>query len=148
MIKCTCENTKYKHVFRAVWRYFYDYISLTCTGNTYKAKIAQRIFCERVNDIYNKIIRIYYSKGKDLKREYGKSMCQCTWCTVIFTLALFCALWFIAYNMEISLEKKITSMKMPELKRYLQDRGISVNNQLKPGLVAIAWAVESMKLFG
>ena len=35
-------------------RYFYDYIS--STGNTYKAKIAQRIFCERVN-------------CKDLKRE-------------------------------------------------------------------------------
>ena len=73
-------------------------------------------------------------------------MCQCTWYTVIFTLALFCALWFIAYKMEISLEKKFTSMKMPELKRFLQDRGVSVNSQLKPGLVAIACAVESMKL--
>ena len=66
-MKCTCKNTKYKHVFRTVWQYFYDYIS--STGNTYKAKIAQRIFCERVNDIYNKVIRIYYCKGKDLKRE-------------------------------------------------------------------------------
>ena len=46
---------------------FVDYIS--STGNTYKAKIAQRIFCERVNDTYNKVICIYYSKGKDLKRE-------------------------------------------------------------------------------
>ena len=64
LIKCICENTKYKHVFRAMWRYFYDYIS--STGHTYKAKIAQRIFCERDND---KVIRIYYSKGKDLKRE-------------------------------------------------------------------------------
>ena len=74
-------------------------------------------------------------------------MCQCTWYTVIFTLALFCALWFnIAYKMEISLEKKFTSMKMPELKRFLQDRGVSVSSQLKLGLVAIAYAVESMKL--
>ena len=40
----------YKHVFRAVWRYFYDYIS--STGNTCKAKIAQRIFCERVISVY------------------------------------------------------------------------------------------------
>ena len=64
----------------------------------------------------------------------------------ITTLALFCALWFIAYKMEINLEKKFTSMKMPELKRFLQDRGVSVNSQLKPGLVAIACAVESMKL--
>ena len=38
LIKCTCENTKYKLVFRTVWWYFYDYIS--STGNTYKAKIA------------------------------------------------------------------------------------------------------------
>ena len=37
-------------------------------------------------------------------------------------------------------------MKMPKLKRFLQDRGVSVNSQLKPGLVAIACAVESMKL--
>ena len=74
-------------------------------------------------------------------------MCQCTWYTVIFTLALFCALSFIAYKMEISPEKKVTSMKMPDLKRYPQDRGISVNSQLKPGLVAVACAVESMKLF-
>ena len=29
-------------------------------------------------------------------------------------------------------------MKMPELKKFLQDRGITVNNYLKPGLVAIA----------
>ena len=48
--------------------------------------------------------------------------------------------------MEINLEKKFTSMKIPELKRFLQDRGVSVNSQLKPGLVAIACAVESMKL--
>ena len=48
--------------------------------------------------------------------------------------------------MEISLEKKFTSMKMPESKRSLQNRGVSVNRQLKPGLVAIACAVESMKL--
>ena len=48
--------------------------------------------------------------------------------------------------MAISLEKKFTSMKMPELKRFLQDRGVSVNSQLKPGLVALACAVESMKL--
>ena len=48
--------------------------------------------------------------------------------------------------MEISLEKKFTSMKMPKLKRFLQDRGVSVNSQIKPGLVAIACAVESMKI--
>ena len=54
-------------------------------------------------------------------------------------------LWFIAYKMETSLEKKFTLMKMPELKRFLQGRGVSVNSQLKPGLVAIACAVESMK---
>ena len=48
--------------------------------------------------------------------------------------------------MEISLEKKFTSMKMPELKRFRQDRGVNVNSQLKPGLIAIACAVESMKL--
>ena len=74
-------------------------------------------------------------------------MCQCTWYTIIFTLALFCALWCIACKMgKYSLEKKFTSMKMRDLKRFLQDRGVSVNSQLKPRLVAIACAVESMKL--
>ena len=35
---------------------------------------------------------------------------------------------------------------MPELERFVQDRGVSVNSQLKPGLVATACAIESMKL--
>ena len=38
------------------------------------------------------------------------------------------------------------TMKMPELKTFLQDRGITVNSYLKPGLVAIAGAVEEMNL--
>ena len=38
------------------------------------------------------------------------------------------------------------TMKMPELKKFLQDRGITVNSSLKPGLVAIACAVEEMNL--
>ena len=37
-------------------------------------------------------------------------------------------------------------MEMPELKRFLQDFGVNVNSQLKPGLVATICAVESMKL--
>ncbi|CAB3988258.1 Hypothetical predicted protein, partial [Paramuricea clavata] len=37
-------------------------------------------------------------------------------------------------------------MKLPELKAYLQNRGITVNSYLKPGLVAIACAVEAMSL--
>ena len=35
---------------------------------------------------------------------------------------------------------------MPKLKKFLQDRGITVNSYLKPGLVAIACAVEEMNL--
>ena len=39
------------------------------------------------------------------------------------------------------------TMKMPELKTFLQDRGITVNSYLKHhGLVAIACAVEEMNL--
>ena len=45
-----------------------------------------------------------------------------------------------------SLENKFKAMKMPELKKFLQDRGIRVNSYLKPGLVAIACAVEEMNL--
>ena len=45
-----------------------------------------------------------------------------------------------------STEKKFKAMKMPELKKFLQDRGITVNSYLKPGLVAIACAVEEMNL--
>ena len=45
-----------------------------------------------------------------------------------------------------SLENKFKAMKMPELKKFLQDRGITVNSYLKPGLVAIACAVEEMNL--
>ena len=37
-------------------------------------------------------------------------------------------------------------MKMPELKKFPQDYGITVNSYLKPGLVAIACAVEEMNL--
>ena len=37
-------------------------------------------------------------------------------------------------------------MKLPDLKIYLKNRGISVNSYLKPGLVAIACAVEEMRL--
>ena len=36
-----------------------------------------------------------------------------------------------------SLENKFKAMKMSELKKFLQDRGITVNSYLKPGLVAI-----------
>ena len=45
-----------------------------------------------------------------------------------------------------STEKKFKAMKMPELKKFLQDYGITVNSYLKPGLVAIACAVEEMNL--
>ena len=44
------------------------------------------------------------------------------------------------------LEKKFKAMNMPDLKKYLQARGISVNSYLKPGLVSIACAVEEMNL--
>jgi hypothetical protein len=38
-------------------------------------------------------------------------------------------------------------VKLPELKAYLQIRGITVNSYLvKPGLVAIACAIEEMSL--
>ena len=37
-------------------------------------------------------------------------------------------------------------MKPPELKAYLQNQVIAVNSYLKPGLVAIACAVEEMSL--
>ncbi len=36
--------------------------------------------------------------------------------------------------------------KYYKLKKFLQDRGITVNSYLKPGLVAIACAVEEMNL--
>ena len=45
-----------------------------------------------------------------------------------------------------SQEEKFKVMKLPELKFYLQNRGITVNSYLKPGLVAIACAVEEMNL--
>ena len=45
-----------------------------------------------------------------------------------------------------SLENKFKAMKMSELKKFLQDRGITVNSYLKPGLLAIACAVEEMNL--
>ena len=45
-----------------------------------------------------------------------------------------------------SREEKFKAMKLPELKFYLQNRGITVNSYLKPGLVAIACAVEEMNL--
>ena len=46
-----------------------------------------------------------------------------------------------------SLENKFkAAMKMSKLKKFLQDRGITVNSYLKPGLVAIACAVEEMNL--
>ena len=37
-------------------------------------------------------------------------------------------------------------MKMPELKKFLQDREMTVNSYLKARLVAIACAVEEMNL--
>ena len=46
----------------------------------------------------------------------------------------------------MSREEKFKAMKLPELKAYLQNRGITVNSYLKPGLVAIACAVEEMSL--
>jgi hypothetical protein len=46
----------------------------------------------------------------------------------------------------MSREEKFKAMKLPELKAYLQNRGITVNSYLKPGLVAIACAVEKMSL--
>ena len=45
-----------------------------------------------------------------------------------------------------STEKKFKAMKMPELKKFLQDCGITVNSYLKPGLVAIACAVKEINL--
>ena len=43
-----------------------------------------------------------------------------------------------------SLENMFKAMKMSELKKFLQDRGITVNSYLKPDLEAIACAVEEM----
>ena len=43
-------------------------------------------------------------------------------------------------------EEKFKAMKLPELKAYLQNRGITVNSYHKRGLVAIAYAVEEMSL--
>ncbi|CAB4026130.1 Carboxypeptidase D [Paramuricea clavata] len=43
-------------------------------------------------------------------------------------------------------EDKFKAMKLVDLKVYLQNRGISVNSHLKPGLVAIACAVKEMCL--
>ena len=45
-----------------------------------------------------------------------------------------------------STEKKFKPMKMSELKKFLQDYGITVNSYLKPGLAANACAVEEMNL--
>ena len=45
-----------------------------------------------------------------------------------------------------SQEEKFKAVKLPELKFYLQIRGISVNSYLKPRLVAIACAVKEMNL--
>lgn len=45
-----------------------------------------------------------------------------------------------------AIEKKFNAMKLADLKKYLLDRGVSVNSYLKPGLVAIACAVEQMNL--
>lgn len=44
------------------------------------------------------------------------------------------------------LEKIYNAMKLIDLKKHLRNRGVSVNSHLKPGLVAIACAVEEMKL--
>ena len=46
----------------------------------------------------------------------------------------------------MSREEKFKAMKLPELKAYLQNRGITVNSYLKAGLIAIACAVEEMSL--
>ncbi|XP_046845626.1 uncharacterized protein LOC124439445 [Xenia sp. Carnegie-2017] len=49
--------------------------------------------------------------------------------------------------MEVRLrEEKFNAMKLPELKNHLQSRGITVSSYLKPGLVAIACAVEKMNI--
>ena len=45
-----------------------------------------------------------------------------------------------------STEKKFKAITMPKLKEFLQDRGITVSSYLKPGLLAIACAVEEMNL--
>lgn len=45
-----------------------------------------------------------------------------------------------------SLEKKFKAMKMPVLKKFPQEPGITVNSYLKPDLVAIACAVEDKNL--
>ena len=45
-------------------------------------------------------------------------------------------------------EEKFKAMKLPELKAYLQNWGITVNSYLKPGLVAIACAVEESLFTG
>ena len=42
--------------------------------------------------------------------------------------------------------KTLSSMTVPELKKYLQMRGVTVNGYLKPGLLGIAQAVEKMML--
>ena len=46
----------------------------------------------------------------------------------------------------MSREEKFKTMKLPELKAYLQNQGITVNSYLKPELVAIACAVEKISL--
>ena len=45
-----------------------------------------------------------------------------------------------------SQEDKFKAMKLPELKFYLQNRGITANSYLKLGHVAIVCAVEEMNL--
>ena len=45
-----------------------------------------------------------------------------------------------------SQEEKLKATKLPELKTYLQNQGITVNSYPKPRLVTIACAVKEMSL--
>jgi hypothetical protein len=47
---------------------------------------------------------------------------------------------------EVSSSDKFSSMNVRDLKKYLQERGVTVNGYLKPALIVIARAIEKMML--
>ena len=50
----------------------------------------------------------------------------------------------LCVNMADKRSKTFSSMNVASLKKYLQERGVTVNGYLKPALVEIAFAVEKM----
>ena len=53
----------------------------------------------------------------------------------------------LCINMADKRSKTFSSMNVASLKKYLQERGVTVNGYLKPALVEIAFAVEKMMCF-